>query len=100
MDNEFRHFNIGFKAVAIVLVLAVFATLIPTRIFIDVYAEDPGATLTDPDYAALSGFPETTESEYESDGITLPDKSDEYEQLALEKLGQPATVEKWTVRIS
>ena len=39
MDNNIRHFSVGIKTVAIVLVLAILATLIPTRIFI--YAESP-----------------------------------------------------------
>ncbi|MBQ7444862.1 MAG: hypothetical protein IJS71_02845 [Clostridia bacterium] len=93
MDNNIRHFSIGIKTVAIVLVLAIFATLIPTRIFSNVYAEESPATLLDPDYTALPKYPETPEGDPVPGEISYPDKLSEYEQLALEKLGQPATVE-------
>lgn len=93
MISNIRHFNIGFKTVAIILVLAIFATLIPTRVLTKVYAEGSGATLPGSDYAVLSEYPETPEGDYGSGEILSNNRYAEYEQLALEKLGQPATVE-------
>ena len=65
MDNNIRHFSVGIKTVAIVLVLAIFATLIPTRLFI--YAESlaypeslNGPELSEPGLRDEEFFPNDT----------------------------------------
>ncbi len=91
--NSIRHFNIEFKAVAIVLVFAIFATLIPTNVFANVYGEEHAANLPKQSYHTSSEYYATPGDEFATGGIVKNDKSSEYEQLLLEKLGHPATVE-------
>ena len=53
------------------------------------YAEEPYSNFLDPDYFDLSDYPDTSEA-----GEMLQSgRVSEYERLALEKLGKPATVE-------
>ncbi len=89
MNSNIRHFNISFKTVAIILVLAIFATLIPAGGLIVSYTEEPYSSFLDPDVFDLSDYPDTSEA-----GEMLQSgRVSEYERLALEKLGKPATVE-------
>nr|MCR5056853.1 hypothetical protein [Clostridia bacterium] len=89
MNSNIRHFNISFKTVAIILVLAIFATLIPSGGLIVSYTEEPYSSFLDPDVFDLSDYPDTSEA-----GEMLQfGRVSEYERLALEKLGKPATVE-------
>lgn len=92
MDNNNRQFNLEFKAVAIVLVLAIFATLIPARVCTNAYAEEPSTTLLDPDCHVLSEYYANSEDRIATTEMSQNDRFSEYEQLLPEKLRQPVTV--------
>lgn len=87
-----RHF--GLKLIALTLVVTIFATLLPSRLVTRAYAES-AADSTDflnSDYSYLP-YPESNESGAEPKQSKRSGLFAEYEQLALEELGKPATVE-------
>ncbi len=82
--------NTGIKTIAVLLIITVIATLLPTRMVI--WAEDGVEPQTMP-LDDLSDYIEGGKSSSEFEEYTRSNMFDEYEQIALEKLGKPATVE-------
>ena len=82
--------HLGLKLIALLLVITIFATLLPQRMVF--WAEESDIPqMISPE--AEFDFPDNSEPDSEPERINRSDIFDEYEQLALEELGKPATVE-------
>ena len=82
--------NTGIKAIAILLIITMIATLLPARMVI--WAEDGVVPQTVP-IDDFTGYFEEGNSAFEPEESTSSGLFAEYEQAALAKLGKPATVE-------
>ena len=88
MTTANRH--LGLKLIALLLVITIFATLLPQRMVF--WAEESDIPqMISPE--AEFDFPDNSEPDSEPERINRSDIFDKYEQLALEELGKPATVE-------
>ncbi|MBO7504456.1 MAG: hypothetical protein J6U38_08825, partial [Clostridia bacterium] len=87
-----RHF--GLKLIALILVVTIFTTLLPSRLVTGAYAESASDStdFLNSDYSYLP-YPESNESGAEPEQSKRSGLFAEYEQAALAKLGKPATVE-------
>ncbi len=88
--------NIGFKLVALLLVVTIFATLLPSKLVTRVYAAE---STSDSQFLLDFEYPlaDITETDVFATEPNISDRSivfDEYEQIALEQLEKPTTVEE------
>ena len=93
MNTVNRH--LGIKLIALLLVVTMFATLLPSKLVSKVYAAE---SISDPQLFLDSAYPfadftETNVSEIDPDKSNRSNIFDEYEQIALEKLEKPTTVD-------
>ena len=86
--------RIGLKIIALMLVVTIFATLLPSRLVSKIYAESAsdqaGSLYFDRSYSGHTEDGEVTDEPERTERSAL---FDEYEQTALEKLGKSVAVE-------